>query len=344
MITIKKIAEVAKVSRGTVDKVLNNRYGVSDEVRKKVRDIADALNYRPNPIGKALANQNKRTNIGVILAPDYNPFVEDVKKGVEAARQELKDYGVNIELHVLTRLDGEEQLGIMKNMLRNNISAISLVPIEHKLVIECINEMVENGIPVVTFNSDIKNTKRLCFVGQDHNKGGRVAAELMGKVINRAGKVAIITSSYSLLCHEQRVEGFRTKLQESYDEIKIIDICENQDQDLEAFQCILSIFERVNDLRGIYITGGGVSGVGKALMHAGKEKEIKVISHDFVPGTIRLLKEGIIDFTIGQDPYTQGYLPIKLLYECLFSGKLPKSEFVETKIDIRVKENIDNGL
>jgi LacI family transcriptional regulator len=340
-VTIKKIAEVAKVSPGTVDKVLNNRIGVSDEVRKKVREIAEAMNYRPNMIGKALANQKKPINIGVILAPDYNPFVEDVKKGVESASRELYDFGIRIDLQVLGSLDAEEQLSIINGLLKRNVSAISLVPIESEAIRNGINNMVDNGIPVVTFNSDIKETKRLCFVGQDHIQGGMVAGELMGKTLNRRGKVSIITSSQKLLCHKQRIAGFQKMMAKQYSAIEILEVVENQDQESLAFELALTQLQENSDLKGIYITGGGVSGIGKALKLLDKGGDIKVVSHDFVPGTINLLKEGIIDFTIGQDPFSQGYLPIKILYEYLLAGKVPEKEHIQTKIDIRIQSNID---
>ncbi|MGC4020138.1 MAG: LacI family DNA-binding transcriptional regulator [Muricomes sp.] len=53
-VTIKQIAELANVSRGTVDKVLNNRPGVKEDTRKKVLQIANGLNYKPNFIGKGV--------------------------------------------------------------------------------------------------------------------------------------------------------------------------------------------------------------------------------------------------------------------------------------------------
>ena len=66
-ITIKQIAEIAGVHRSTVDKVLHNREGVSQEVRQRVQKIIDEYGYRPNPIGQALKKQDQKIKIGVIL-------------------------------------------------------------------------------------------------------------------------------------------------------------------------------------------------------------------------------------------------------------------------------------
>ena len=66
-VTIKEIAALANVSRGTVDKVLNNRPGVKDTTREKVLKIAKQLNYQPNFIGKALVHSRDPIKLGIIL-------------------------------------------------------------------------------------------------------------------------------------------------------------------------------------------------------------------------------------------------------------------------------------
>ena len=53
-----------------------------------------------------------------------------------------------------------------------------------------------------------------------------------------------------------------------------------------------------------------------------------------------LMREGIVDFTIGQDPFYQGYKSVKIIFEYLFSGKTPESTFIQTKIDIRSRSNV----
>ena len=82
MATIKQIAELAGVSRGTVDRVLNNRGSVNANTAARVREIAEKLNYKPNKAGLMLAAQKKNLKIGVILFPDSNPFFSEVLEGV----------------------------------------------------------------------------------------------------------------------------------------------------------------------------------------------------------------------------------------------------------------------
>ena len=74
MATIKEIAALAGVSRGTVDRVLNDRGAVNPETAEKIRKIAKELDYKPNRAGLVLAAQKKRLKLGVILFSTGNPF------------------------------------------------------------------------------------------------------------------------------------------------------------------------------------------------------------------------------------------------------------------------------
>ena len=65
-VTVKQIAELANVSRGTVDRVLNNRSGVSEATRQKVLKIAKELHYEPNFLAKALVSKKESLKIGII--------------------------------------------------------------------------------------------------------------------------------------------------------------------------------------------------------------------------------------------------------------------------------------
>jgi ABC-type sugar transport system substrate-binding protein len=93
---------------------------------------------------------------------------------------------------------------------------------------------------------------------------------------------------------------------------------------------------------GIYLTSGnGPGGVARALSEAGLAGTVRVICFDYFPETVRLLKKGFVHATIGEDPFTQGYQAVKILYEHIIERKEPVSRVVHTKIAIGLRENID---
>jgi len=339
-VTVNKIAELANVSRGTVDRVLHDRPGVKTEVRKRILEIINTLDYTPNLAGKALVCQNKNIFFSVILAPDFHPFVEEIRKGVQAQADEIKGFGVKVEIDVIKTLDASEQLQILDKLEQKGVSGISICPILEKSISKRIDELVDKGIPVITFNSDLKDSKRLCFVGQDNEKAGRTAFGLMNLILPSNSKVAILTSSQGLDCHVHRIGGFISALASSFSGIQLVGISENKDRDDLAFDEVIQFCKKYPDLEGIYLTGGGAGGLGNALKVCNMEKQVKVVTHDLVPPVLTLMNEGIIKFTIGQNPFTQGNLPIKLLFDYVFKKIKPEKKNFYTNIDIKIAESL----
>ena len=96
MPTIKEIAALAGVSRGTVDRVLNKRGGVHPDTKARILEIAKALDYRPNKAGIVLSAQRKNLKLGVVMFGTNNPFFDDVKAGLKQIESELSCYNCTI--------------------------------------------------------------------------------------------------------------------------------------------------------------------------------------------------------------------------------------------------------
>lgn len=86
-VTIRQIAEESGVSRGTVDRVLNNRGKVRPEVEERVRKVAEELGYKPNLLGRALIKMKENIKIGVILQDTGTPYLKHYRMGQEGKRR-----------------------------------------------------------------------------------------------------------------------------------------------------------------------------------------------------------------------------------------------------------------
>lgn len=100
------------------------------------------------------------------------------------------------------------------------------------------------------------------------------------------------------------------------------------------------MLDEYKDLAGIYLAASGVQGVCKALEETGLSGKVKVISNDLTDQNIQYLKEGKINFLLGQDAHRQGYEPVLLLFTKLFDGNDPEKELIYTEIVIKTKYNI----
>ncbi|NCA98552.1 MAG: LacI family DNA-binding transcriptional regulator [Clostridia bacterium] len=337
--TLKQIAEMSGVHRSTVDKVLHGREGVSPEVRDRVQKIIDELGYQPNAIGKALAQQKNPKVIAVLLL--RVDAQKEIRNGIESAYDELKSFGLKLEYFISREDDSVEQLSYLTMLTKRKIDGLLIMPIDHPDIIKSINTLTDNKVPVITINTDLPDSKRICFVGQDSVKAGRVAGELLGEIIGGKGRVAQITSSERMLCSVERQNGFEQVIRERYPEIKIVDTLETYEEALVAFQKTINLINTHKDLNGIYVTCGNVSEVGRAVRMLNCENRIKIISFDLYPEITKLVHTGIINFTIGQNLPAQGYKGLKVLFDLVFANKMPASTFIGTAIDIRMRENIN---
>jgi len=339
-ITIKQIAEMANVSRGTVDKVLNKRPGIKKETREKILKIAKELNYQPNFLGKALVQSKAPLKIAVILTPGHNPFIQEMLKGIKNAEEEYRAFGIKILIKIPISLEPSEQISILNDLSESGVSGIAVFPIDDTQVRSKINQLIDDGIHIITFNSQLDGLKDFCFVGQNHRKGGATAAGLMSKLLPNGGCVGIIISSYNLSCHKDRLKGFLDKINATKSRITILEVTENQDCKTDAFKQTLDFYNKSPNLKGIYITGGGVAGIGNALDIASPTHPPHIICHDLVPETLALLKSGVVDFALGQSPEIQGYQIIKILFDSLVKKQKPLSRHFEIPITISTQDSI----
>jgi LacI family transcriptional regulator len=90
-ITIKDIAALAGVSRGTVDRVLHNRGRVNPDVKNRIMAIAQNAGYKPSRAAKQLVAQKQKLKFGIICHNDTNGFWSSVLQGVDSIEQELAE-------------------------------------------------------------------------------------------------------------------------------------------------------------------------------------------------------------------------------------------------------------
>lgn len=335
---------MAGVSRGTVDRVLNHRGGVSEETAKKIQTIVDSVGYVPNSIGRTLANSRKNLRLGYLIfqGTTANPFFTEVLKGVEEKEKELKNFGVTVCKASSSIEDetGIRQIEQIDHLVADGIQGLAITPFNHPAVAKKLKELAEAGIPVVTVNTDLEDSARICYVGSDYKKAGETAGGLMGLFHPQGGSVGIISGSPLVICHTEREHGFREIIDRQYPGLHIVAACANQDDDFISFDVTRQMLAQHPEITGLYIVAGGVYGACRAICAAHRQDSVAVISHDKAESTLQMLKEGILNATIGQEAGRQGSEPLQILYDYLAGNTLPRQDVIHTRLDICIRENM----
>ena len=343
--TINSVAERAGVSRGTVDRVLNQRPHVRPDIYDRVVKAMRELDYIPPTEQQAEAlgltrplRQNCR--LGVLLPHEQGYFRDELMRGISDARSYLHMLSVEVVIEECETDLPDESVEKLEALAQKEVSGIVMRARDHSTVAEKINELHERHIPVITFNSDIENCQRLCFVGQDLVRGGRIAGELMSKLLRPDDRFLIVLGNPEFKAHRQRLQGFCERLHEKGFRSGNFEVVETYNDHTLTYQKVRDALAKTPDLRGIYMANLGVAGCAEAIREAGKQGQVHIICHDLTESARRLLLRGEIDFVLTQNIYRQGYASLTLLYDYLQNHKIPDPENDPPAIDIICCENI----
>ena len=338
-VTSQQIAEMAGVSRGTVDRALHNRGRVNPEVAARILQIAKDMGYKPNMIGQALVRTRQALSLGLILQSAETSTMQDVSRGAAVSAEELRSSGVELLTREIQGLDAGKVLEAIDELVGLGVRGLAIAPNNAPELVERINELHHQGIPVVTLNSDAPGSRRLCFIGMDNYRAGQTAAVLARQMLPGGGKIFTLTGHLNNTAHSCRVNGFFEAL-EAEEDLELLPFQPCFDRDDYAHEITQHILRTHPDLGCIYVTANGQQGVCQAIQEEGRKGAVRVIAYDLNAPNRQLLRDGSLSFAIDQAAFEQGVRPPMVLFDLLFQEKPPQKEFLYTDILIRTKYNL----
>ncbi|MBR3866311.1 MAG: LacI family DNA-binding transcriptional regulator [Butyricicoccus sp.] len=342
--TIQMVAELAGVSRGTVDRVINNRSYVKAEVRERVLAAIEELGYgmpREGLTAVLPPEPAEALRLGVVLPNWVGHTRIEMMRGIEAARSELSRYRVevlvaecqtDIPAEVIERIDG---------LIEAGAKGIAICAIADPAIESKVDLLAAQNIPVITFNSDLPESRRLCFVGQDYTKSGRIAAEMMSKCIPQKGQILAVAGNLEFNGHRKRLDGFCTRMRELGFAAGQIEVIETYNDYHVTRRKVAEVLAQNPRLSAVYMANQSVAGCADAVKEAGKIGALRIICHDVSENTKKLMLERRVDLTISQDIFNQGYQPLMLLQGLLQRGIDPSAvERTVSRIEVVCAENL----
>jgi simple sugar transport system substrate-binding protein len=203
-----------------------------------------------------------------------------------------------------------------------------------------VENALKAGIPVVAYNADSPSNKRLSYIGQDL----KLAGELMGKRIVAdvgSGDVVIFTASAGSANLQPRLEGAEKAIKDSGAAITLKTIVTGSLESGEK-TAIEAYWTGHTSTKGMYaVDGGDTAELAGVMQKLGlNAKGVKAGGFDLAEKTQKGLHEGFLEFTIDQQPYLQGFVPILQMFLWQVSGSLSGPAEVNTGLKFVDKESI----
>lgn len=343
MVTIKEIAKLAGVSRGTVDRVLNNRPGVKPDTEAEIRRIAAELGYTPILAGRILAGRKKNIKLAFISfdAPQYS-FFRDVCDAARKKADELKGLGVTVNFYMVRGVTEQAFIEFFAQIENDGVDGVVTTPMTMPLFEDFLSRMRAKDVPFVFYNVDAYESQRLCYIGCDYVKAGRVAAGLTALCLGGEGKVAVLTHCDSNnQSYMERTAGYVSEIASRYPAIKLLNGGEPTIFAQDDYASVETLIRSHPELSAVYIVNLGDYSVCQVAHDAAEGRRLNIITNDLVPAQRRMLNDGVIAATLGQQPEIQGAKSLQVLYENLIFGITPACDKCFTELHIYISQNID---
>ncbi len=225
---------------------------------------------------------------------------------------------------------------------------IAVAVIDTKAFKDPVDKALDAGIPAVSYNADgaVNNpgTNRLAYIGQDLFTSGVKLGERIASLVSGGDVVGFIATPGTLNI-QPRIDGAKQAITTSGKSIKFAEVASGAKLPQENTTIDAYITGHPN-LKGIFaVDAGSTQNIGQLVAkHNLKSKGVAAGGFDLVPVTLQAIKQGNLDFTIDQQPYLQGFLPVLALFLYKLSGGLVSPPETNTGLLFVTKENVDPYL
>lgn len=334
---------MAGVSAGTVDRVLHDRGDVSAASKEKVKRVLDEINYQPNMFAIGLAAK-KRYRVACMI-PYYieHDYWHAVAQGIDRAAQELRPFNVGVDYIYYLHADKTSYQEACAIVRQEMIDAVLIAPNFREETTELTVWLEKKDIPYVFIDFNMEQTHPLCYIGQESKTSGYMAAKILMQYYEKGREVVLFLNnqknSPAEIQMQRRMEGFMEYLSDGYADLMVHDIVFHK-EDAEGNKLLLDRFfsEHPQALLGA-VFNSRVYEVADYLSE-NHRKLAGLVGYDLLQKNVEHLRQGRVNYLIGQRPGLQGYYGVKALCNhTVFKKAVTPVKYMP--IDILMKENID---
>jgi ribose transport system substrate-binding protein len=291
--------------------------------------------------GLALAGCGKKADeksytIAVIPKGTTHEFWKSIHAGAVKAQRELAAQGVPVEViwkGPFREDDRDQQIQVVENFTSRRVSGIVLAPLDSQAMVNPVASAVQSGIPVIVMDSGLKSDDYISFVATDNFKGGQLAGQYMGQLLNGKGNVILLRYAVGSASTEEREKGFLDALAK-FPAIKLISSDQYSGATVETgYQASQNLLNRFgNEVDGIFcVNEPATIAMTKALRDIGKAGgKVKMVGFDAGSKSVLDMKNGDVQGLAVQNPMLMGYLSVMTMVKHLQGQK------VERRIDTGV--------
>jgi ribose transport system substrate-binding protein len=281
-----------------------------------------------------------RRVIGVVPKGVASIFFQGVRAGVEAA-------GRHLNADVIWNGPAEEteftrQIHIVESMISGRVDAILISPSEKTALVGVIERAMNEGIPVVVFDSAIDTQNYTCYIATDNHGAGGLAAGEVSRLTGGTGEVALLRHIPGSASTGDRERGFVEAVRANHKGLKLIAEGYSMGDRARALRIAEDFLTAHPNLKAIFAPSE-VSTIGaeRALRARQLAGRVHLVGFDASPPLVTAVRDRVVSVLLIQDPFRIGWLGVKAVLDKLNGGAPPR--LVEIPAQAVTAENVDSA-
>lgn len=298
------------------------------------------------PNGGPTSGTKKKLTIAVIPKGTTHEFWKSIHAGSIKAANELTAQGTDVEViwkGPLREDDREQQIQVVEGFAAQGVSGIVLAPLDNRALVRPVQDAKRANVPTVIIDSGLESDQFVSFVATDNRKGGTLAADRMGQLLNGKGKVLVLRYAEGSASTTEREEGFISEIKAKFPEIELVSTNQyagaTRETAKRASENLLQTFGDV--VQGIFTPNeSSTAGMQLALEDIGKAGKVFFVGFDTSQRFIDAINAGQMHGIVVQNPFNMGYLGVRTMVDSLL-GK-PVEKKIDTGVMLVTKENLQS--
>jgi len=234
--------------------------------------------------------------------------------------------------------DQVKQREILETFIAMGVDGIAISCLNGDYLTPTIDKAIEQGIPVVTWDSDAPRSKRVAFYGVNDFESGVIMGKEIVNLLDGKGEIAVITTlgADNLA---GRLNGALSEIKKAPG-IKIVDTFDVEDSADKTARIIATATETYPGLKA-WLSVGGWPGFSRNILDPVDPAKTKVVCFDTIPPALEIIREGKIQLALGQKYFGWGAETCKILHDIVVNNIYPEEELVDSGVDIVTPENVE---
>jgi simple sugar transport system substrate-binding protein len=238
-----------------------------------------------------------------------------------------------------------EMVSATNSAISSKANGIAIAVVSSTAFTAPVKNAMNDGIPVVSYNADGNvgdpGTNRLAYIGQDLFLSGQALGERIVAGMPSGGDAVGFIATPGTANIQPRIDGAKQAIKASGKNINFTSVASGAALSQENTTINSYVLAHKSTLKGIFaVDAGSTQTVGQIIKKYNLQGKVASGGFDLTPQTLASIQGGSLQFTIDQQPYLQGFLPVLALYLFNLSGGLVNPPETNTGLTFVTKQNV----